>query len=89
MKSLATKSFLVVALTSASGLACFARWPEHAGFWVVGNHATKKCEIVTTNPIIDGSIIWFGSGPYKSLNDANLARSTIRRCPKDALTIEQ
>jgi hypothetical protein len=26
--------------------------------------------------------IWFGDGPYKSLNDARLARSTIRACPK-------
>jgi hypothetical protein len=25
--------------------------------------------------------IWFGDGPYKSMADAKLARSTIRACP--------
>ncbi len=51
-------------------------------FWVVGNHATNKCEIVTSNPLIYGDI-WFGDGPYKSLSDAKLARSTIGVCPKE------
>ena len=50
-------------------------------FWVVGNHATNKCEIVSQNPVIDGNI-WFGDGPYKSKDDAKLARSTINACPK-------
>ncbi|OAF16164.1 hypothetical protein [Bradyrhizobium neotropicale] len=49
-------------------------------FWVVGNHATGKCDIVTSNPVIIGDI-WFGDGPYKSKADAKLARSTIRACP--------
>jgi hypothetical protein len=49
-------------------------------FWVVGNRATGKCNIVTSNPVIDG-VIWFGDGPYKSMADAKLARSTIRACP--------
>lgn len=49
-------------------------------FWVVGNHATSKCEIVTSNPVIDGDI-WFADGPYKSKADAKLARSTIGACP--------
>lgn len=49
-------------------------------FWVVGNHATGKCEIVTSNPVIIGDI-WFGDGPYRSKTDAKLARSTIRACP--------
>jgi hypothetical protein len=49
-------------------------------FWVVGNRATGKCNIVTSNPVIDGDI-WFGDGPYKSKDDAKLARSTIRACP--------
>ncbi|WFU73662.1 hypothetical protein [Bradyrhizobium sp. CB2312] len=49
-------------------------------FWVVGNRATGKCNIVTSNPVIDGDI-WFGDGPYKSRDDAKLARSTIRACP--------
>ena len=50
-------------------------------YWVVGNRATNKCNIVTKNPIIDGDI-WFGDGPYKSKDDAKLARSTITACPK-------
>jgi hypothetical protein len=49
-------------------------------FWVVGNRATGKCNLVTSNPVIDGDI-WFGDGPYKSKADAKLARSTIRACP--------
>lgn len=50
-------------------------------YWVVGNRATNKCDIVTRNPVIIGDI-WFGSGPYKSLADAKLARSTIDVCPE-------
>ncbi len=49
-------------------------------FWVVGNRATGKCTIVTSNPVIAGDI-FFGDGPYKSRADAKLARSTIRVCP--------
>lgn len=49
-------------------------------FWVVGNRATGRCEIVTSNPVIIGDI-WFGDGPYRSVSDAKLARSTIRACP--------
>jgi len=49
-------------------------------FWVVGNRATSRCNIVTSNPVIVGDI-WFGDGPYKSMADAKLARSTIRACP--------
>ena len=49
-------------------------------FWVVGNRATGKCNIVTSNPVINGDV-WFGDGPYKSKDDAKLARSTIRACP--------
>jgi hypothetical protein len=50
-------------------------------YWVVGNHATEKCEIVTSNPVISGDI-WFADGPYSSRADAKLARSTIGACPK-------
>jgi hypothetical protein len=50
-------------------------------YWVVGNRATNKCEIVTSNPIVVGDI-WFADGPYRSLADAKLARSTIGVCPK-------
>ncbi|PJG53037.1 hypothetical protein CVM73_22845 [Bradyrhizobium forestalis] len=69
---------LVVAavLLLASGTVSFA----DGSFWVVGNRATGKCNIVTSNPVIIGDI-WFGDGPYKSRADAKLARSTIRACP--------
>jgi hypothetical protein len=30
-----------------------------------------------------GGDFWFGDGPYRSLDDAKLARSTIGACPKD------
>jgi hypothetical protein len=50
-------------------------------FWVVGNRATGKCPIVTSNPVITGDI-WFADGPYKSRDDAKLARSTISVCPE-------
>jgi hypothetical protein len=55
-------------------------------YWVVGNRATSKCDIVTSNPVIytdGGGNFWFGDGPYTSLADAKLARSTINACPKD------
>ena len=68
---------LAGALTLATGTVSFA----DALYWVVGNRATNKCDIVTTNPIIIGDL-WFGSGPYKSLADAKLARSTIDVCPE-------
>jgi len=66
---------LVVA-SSAIGTAAFA----DDMFWVVGNRAGNTCDIVTRNPVIGGNI-WFGDGPYKSMSDAKLARSTIRACP--------
>ena len=50
-------------------------------YWVVGNRASSKCEIVTSNPVISGDI-WFADGPYTSRADAKLARSTIGACPK-------
>ena len=55
-------------------------------FWVVGNNATNSCEIVTSNPVITGPVggdVTFGSGPYRSKDDAKLARSTIRQCPPE------
>ncbi|WGD53836.1 hypothetical protein QA641_08035 [Bradyrhizobium sp. CB1650] len=67
---------LAGALLLASGTAGLAE----GLFWVVGNRATGKCNIVTSNPVIAGDI-WFGDGPYKSKADAKLARSTIRACP--------
>jgi hypothetical protein len=72
MKRLILAGAMVVAI----GTAGFA----DGLYWVVGNHATNKCEIVTSNPIVIGDI-WFEDGPYKSLDDAKLARSTISVCP--------
>ena len=74
MKSLLLAGAMVVT-TGAIALA-------DGRYWVVGNSATSKCDIVTSNPVINGDI-WFGDGPYKSLDDAKLARSTIDACPKD------
>jgi hypothetical protein len=70
------RSIFAAALLLASGTASLA----DGLFWVVGNRATGKCDIVTSNPVIIGNI-WFGDGPYKSMADAKLARSTIRACP--------
>jgi len=73
------KSLLLAGATMfAFGTVCFA----DGLYWVVGNRATSKCEIVTSNPVVDGDIR-FEDGPYKSLDEAKLARSTIRVCPKD------
>ena len=68
---------LAGAMLFATATACFA----DGMFWVVGNRATSKCEIVTSNPVIDGDL-WFEDGPYRSLGDAKLARSTIGACPE-------
>jgi hypothetical protein len=83
------KSWLLAGvMTVATGTVCFAG----PLYWVVGNRATSKCDIVTRNPVIYGYAayddggsyhFWFGDGPYKSLADAKLARSTIGACPKD------
>jgi len=57
-------------------------------YWVAGNNATQKCDIVSSNPVIGGAAAdngggyWFGDGPYRSRADAKLARSTIAACPK-------
>ena len=49
-------------------------------YWVVGKREAGKCEIVTSNPVVIGDT-WFADGPYKSSDDAKLARSTIPECP--------
>lgn len=77
MKRLILKRLILAGtLLLTSGTASLA----DGSFWVVGNRATGKCNIVTSNPVINGDI-WFGDGPYKSKADAKLARSTIRACP--------
>ena len=78
MKSL----ILAGMMTSAIATACFA----DGLYWVVGNRATSKCDIVSRNPVIyayGGGDFWFGDGPYGSLADAKHARSTIGACPKE------
>jgi hypothetical protein len=78
------KTLLLVGIMSvAFGTTCFAQQL----YWVVGNRSTSKCDIVTKNPVIYGYAAyeggyWFGDGPYKSLADAKLARSTIGACPR-------
>jgi len=76
---------LAGAMIAAAGTVAYA----DGSYWVVGNRATSKCEIVTSNPVINGPVggnISFGDGPYKSLADAKLARSTIGACPKESPT---
>jgi hypothetical protein len=71
---------LAGAMMVATETCAFAQ----SGFWVVGDSAAGKCEIVTSNPVINSQVggnITFGSGPYKSIDDAKLARSTISQCP--------
>ena len=80
------KTLLLAGMMSVTfATACFA---QQGGYWVVGNRADGKCDIVTSNPVIyEGGAYttgyWFGSGPYGSLDDAKLARSTISACPKE------
>ena len=86
MKSLLLAGAMVVA-TGAVAFAdgSYGPW-GYQGYWVVGNRATSKCDIVTSNPVIDGPVggnIFFGTGPYRSRDDAKLARSTISVCPRD------
>ena len=76
------RAMIAAALLAMSGMAAQA----DGAFWVAGNRAAGKCQIVTSNPVITGDI-WFGDGPYKSKADAKLARSTISACPK--LTAEE
>ena len=81
MKSLLLAGAMSVAFATAS----------YAQYWVAGDRSTGKCNIVTNQPVIYGLPAYadspgeykvsFASGPYKSMDDAKLARSTIRECP--------
>jgi hypothetical protein len=72
-------AILAGAITLAFGTVSLA----NGLYWVVGNRATSKCDIVTKNPVIYfWGDTWFGDGPYQSLADAKLARSTIGACPE-------
>jgi hypothetical protein len=83
------KTLLLAGLmTAAFGTACYADQ-----FWVVGDRGSGKCDIVTSNPVVYGLPAYngggsqynvsFADGPYKSMDDANLARSTINACPSE------
>jgi hypothetical protein len=76
---IAAASMVATGLLLAT-VSCSDAWADGL-YWVVGNRATEKCEIVTSNPVIVGDI-WFADGPYRSRADAKLARSTIGACPK-------
>jgi hypothetical protein len=82
MKSSVLKSLMLAAFATGAvptaGMAQIA-----SGYWVVGNAAIRSCQIVTSNPVIDYTPGSFGTGPYQSLADANLARATIGACPKE------
>jgi hypothetical protein len=73
---------LAGALLLTGGTTAFA----DQQYWVVGNRATQRCDIVSSNPVVfdlpayDANTRYgysFGNGPYKSKSDAKLARSTI------------
>lgn len=81
MQSSVLKLVLAAAVAAAGATASPAQMAS--GYWVVGNAVAHACEIVTSNPVIDYRIGSFGSGPYQSRADADLARSTIGACPKD------
>ena len=62
----------VTALISAAMLL-------YVGFWLHDkSHAQGWQKFINAQV---GGNIWFGTGPYQSLDDAKLARSTIRSCP--------
>ncbi|MBI5322043.1 hypothetical protein [Bradyrhizobium sp.] len=82
MKSLLLAGVMSVAFATAS----------HAqNYWVAGDRNTGKCNILTSQPVTFGLPAYAGSGseystsftsgPYKSMDDAKLARSTISACP--------
>ena len=52
-------------------------------YWVAGSFVNASCEIVTSNPVINPlGPVQFATGPYRSEDDAKLARGTIPQCPK-------
>ena len=84
----------IMSVTSAT--ASFAQY-----YWVTGDRSTGKCNIVNSEsqPVAYGLPAYagsgseyntsFASGPYKSLDDAKLARSTISECPQPSSTGDQ
>ena len=79
---------LAGAMIVATGTCAFAQ----SGYWVVGDGATSKCEIVTSNPVINSQVggnITFGSrtlqidrrrqaGPFDDLPMPGCARTSCR-----------
>ena len=82
------KSLLLAGIMSAA----FAT-ASYAQYWVAGDRSTGKCNIVTSQPVTYGLPAYdsggseyktsFASGPYKSMDDAKLARSGISACPAE------
>lgn len=70
----------VVATVLGCVLLTSSATAQTAGFWVVGS-AAKGCRIVEQNPVIylDGDVT-FSDGPYRSMDDAKLAMTTISVC---------
>ncbi len=82
MKLSVLKSLVLAGVVTGAAITAGAAQTA-SGYWVVGNAVIHACEIVTSNPVIDTNIGSFGTGPYQSRADANLARSTIGACPKE------
>ena len=80
----AVKEVAMKIIVLAAGIAALVTTAgfDYAGFWVIKDSRQPKCSIVTSNPVIDGPIgpILWGSGPYRSEKDAELAISTIGSC---------
>ncbi len=83
------KSLLLAGIMSVT----FATASYAQSYWVTGDRSTGQCNIVnsTSPPVVYGLPGYagsgseyktsFASGPYKSADDAKLARSGIRECP--------
>jgi hypothetical protein len=72
---------IAVVAAAFAALVTTAAW-DYPGFWVIKDSRLAQCSIVTSNPVIDGPIgpVLWGSGPYRSEQDAELAMSTIGAC---------
>ena len=81
------KSLLLAGIMSVA----FATAGYADQYWLAGDRATGKCNIVTSQPVTYGLPAYdsggseyktsFTSGPHQSRDDAKLARSGISACP--------
>jgi len=83
------KSLLLAGIVSVT----FATASYAQTYWVTGDRSTGQCNVVNSAspPVVYGLPAYagsgseyktsFASGPYKSLDDAKLARSGISECP--------